>query len=337
MQSWWRWLRWPLAIGVLSWLIIPNLDGIGELVRQGVAWSWLAAAVVLRFFSLAITGYRWNMLLAGQDIRPPRGRVARMVGIGYVCNFVLPGTIGGDVAKAGLIAAETPTMRKRALATVPLDRGLGMLAFVILGSIAGLLCWNSIPSQLLQTAVVLMVAISLIGLIPLGVVTWSDAVARIVSRRDKQPSGFFEKVVQTLGQSIEMVRRSKQTVWIALLQGIVAHTCLCSACFCCLLAITAADLPVRWIDQLWLTPSAEVPTAFLSLPGGLGAREGAIAYFFGEFASSPAEHDRFRDVGVLAGGCYSLICIFLAVCVAGALAVTGKVWSDESEPALPTA
>lgn len=337
MKGWWRWLRWPLAIGVLGWLIVPNLDGMSQLVQQGVAWRWLAAATFLRFLSLVITGFRWNMLLAGQEIRPPKSRVARMVGVGYVCNFVLPGTIGGDVAKAGLIAAETPHRRKRALATVPLDRALGMLAFVILGSIAGILCWNSIPSQLLQTAVILMIGISLVGLTSLAFVSYSGMASRFIATSAGEPTTALQKVAQTLEQLIGMLRRSKPTIGIAILQGIVAHMCLCSACFCCLLAITGADLPIRWIDQLWLTPSAEVPTAFLSLPGGLGAREGAMAYFFGEFATDPLQHDRFRDIGVLVGGCYSLICIFLAVCVAGALVFTGRVWAEESEPALPSA
>ncbi len=334
VKNLWRHLRWPMAIGVLCWLIVPNLDGLRELVRQGVAWRWIAAAVACRFLSLALTGYRWNMLLAGQDIRPPKSRVARMVGVGYVCNFVLPGTIGGDVAKAGLIAAETPTRRKRALATVPLDRGLGMLAFVILGSIAGLLRWTTIPSPLLQTAVLLMAGISACGLISLAVVTCTGIAPSITDSTKQDHATPLQKLLQTVRQAIAMLRRARLTVWLALLLGIVAHCCLCSASYCCLMAFTAAEMPFGWVDQLWLVPSAEVPTAFLSLPGGLGAREGALAYFYGEFASTPAQLDRFRDIGVLVGGCYSMVCICLAVGVAGVLMVTGRTWSEDgAEPA----
>ncbi len=334
VKNLWRRLRWPLAIGVLCWLILPNLEGLRELVEQGVAWRWIAAAVGFRFLSLALTGYRWNMLLAGQEIRPPKSRVARMVGVGYVCNFVLPGTIGGDVAKAGLIATETPTRRKRALATVPLDRGLGMLAFVILGSIAGLLRWTTIPSPLLQTAVLLMAGISVGGLICLIVATGTGIAREPADLNPRHSATRLQKLLMTVRQAIAMLRRGRVTVWLALLLGIVAHGCLCSASYCCLLAFTAAEMPFGWVDQLWLVPSAEVPTAFLSLPGGLGAREGALAYFYGEFASGPAQLDRFRDVGVLVGGCYSLVCIGLAVVVAGVLMVSGRNWSaDGSEPA----
>ena len=108
-------------------------EALQELVQQGIRWHWLAVALILRCGSLVVTGVRWNLLLASQGIRPSAGRVARIVGVGYVCNFVLPGTVGGDVAKAGLIVADTPERRKRALATVPLDRALGLLAFLLLG------------------------------------------------------------------------------------------------------------------------------------------------------------------------------------------------------------
>lgn len=337
-KTWWGRLRWPLAIGVLCWLIVPNLEGMSHLVREGVAWQWLAVAAFLRFCSLAITGFRWNMLLAAQDICPPKARVARMVGVGYVCNFVLPGTIGGDVAKAGLIAADTPSRRKRALATVPLDRALGLLAFVILGSIAGLTRWPSIPSPLLRTAVMLMGGISILGLVGLAVLM----ITRLAEPEDSQPQSdsisLTRKMWRTIRQAVEMLQRSPATIWLALLLGVFAHGCLCSASFCCLLAFTAADMPIAWGDQLWLVPAAEVPAAFLSLPGGLGVREGTLAYFFGEFSTSPAQLDRYRDLGVLVGGCYSMVCIGLAVGVAGVLAITSRVWSDKgSEPALPHA
>lgn len=338
IKSFWRWMRWPLAIAVLAMLVIPNLEGISQLVQQGVAWRWLAVAAGFRFLSLAITGYRWSMLLAGQEIHPTKARVARMVGVGYVCNFVLPGTIGGDVAKAGLIAAETPTRRKRALATVPLDRALGMLAFVILGSIAGLLRWSTIPSPLLHTAVTLMIGISVMGVLGMAVCTFTRVgdLSNVASQDD--PVTFVQKLMRATRQAVAMLRRSRSTVWVALLLGVIAHTCLCSAGYCCLLAFAGADMPFNWVDQLWLVPSAEVPAAFLSLPGGLGAREGALAYFFGEFATKPEELNRFRDTGVLVGGCYSLVCIALAVVVAGGLLVSGRAWSDDgSKRVLPPA
>ncbi|MGI9429521.1 MAG: lysylphosphatidylglycerol synthase transmembrane domain-containing protein [Bythopirellula sp.] len=331
-ESGWRWLRWPLALGVLGWLIIPHLDDLRELVQQGIRWQWLIAALMLRSASLAVTGARWNLLLSSQGIHPPASRVARIVGVGYVCNFILPGTVGGDVAKAGLIVADTPERRKRALATVPLDRAIGLLAFLLLGTLAGLLRWPLIPSPVLRSAVVVMSAISLSGLLSLLFVLLSKSFHyREASNGEDDAVGILQKLMQALRRGTSILQRARGAVLTALLLSLLGHLCLCSASYSCLQAFRAADLPITWSDQLWLVPAAEVPAAFLALPGGLGAREGALAYFYGEFASDPALIERYRGIGVLVGGTYSIVCITLAVLVGLALAAGGP--SRESAPA----
>jgi hypothetical protein len=321
-----------LALGVLGWLILPHLEGLRELVQQGIRWQWLVAALILRAGSLAVTGARWNLLLSSQGIHPSASRVARIVGVGYLCNFILPGTVGGDVAKAGLIVADTPERRKRALATVPLDRALGLLAFLLLGTLAGLLRWPLIPSPVLRSAVVAMAAISLSGLTALMFVLLSRSWHyREKSTGEDDAFGMWQKLGQASWRGIAILQHARGAVLMALLLSLLGHVCLCSASYSCLKAFRAAELPVAWSDQLWLVPAAEVPAAFRALPGGIGAREGALAYFYGEFASDPALIERYRGLGVLVGGSYSIVCITLAVLVGLALAVSGP--SRERTPA----
>jgi len=333
-KSIWSWIRWPLAIAVLALLVLPNLVSLKNLLQQGVNWQWLVAALGLRFLSLALTTVRWHLLLVGQSIRLPAIRVARMAGVGYVCNFVLPGTVGGDVAKASLIAKDTPDRRIRALATVPLDRILGLLAFLLLGTIAGLMQWSAISSTILRSTVLTMALLSGFGLAGLFVMLWVN-VFRLPSelgvKDELETTSRLQQILQKLRRGIVMLRRARGTVVVALLLGLAGHVCLCSASYCCLRAFRAADLPLTWGDQLWLVPAAEVPAAFLSLPGGIGAREGALAYYYGEWAVDPSTVEVYRGMGVLVGGSYSLVCIALALLVGAALAVTGQAAVGESE------
>lgn len=322
-KGWWRWLRWPLALGVLGWLIVPNLEALRQLVEQGIRWPWLGAALLLRLGSLVITGVRWKLLLRSQGIHPAPGRVAHIVGVGYVCNFVLPGTVGGDVAKAGLIAADTPERRKRALATVPLDRGLGLLSLLMLGAIAGLLGWNAIPSQLLRSAVGVMCVISGVGVAALALVMFKAVPA--ASDADSSAGNLLQKIIRQVLRAVAVVQRARGAVIASLALSLIGHVGLCSASYSCLRAFRAADLPITWSDQLWLVPAAEVPAAFLALPGGLGAREGALSIFYREFAADPTTAELYAGVGVLVGGSFSLVSIALAALVGVALAVSSSV------------
>src|SRR5690606_36787381 len=135
-RDWWRILRWPVALGVLVWLVASHLDGVRDLISSGVRWRWVAAAAGMRVISILLGTARWNRLLSGQGIHRPFGKVLRLFATGYVCNFLLPGTVGGDVARAGMIAVDSPQQRMRGAASVPLDRLLGLLAFISVGAVA---------------------------------------------------------------------------------------------------------------------------------------------------------------------------------------------------------
>ena len=335
----WGWLRWPLALGLIAWLILPNLDGLRELVGAGVLWRWLVAAAGLRLFALGLAGVRWNLLLAGQQTNVPALQVFRLQCVGYVCNFLFPGTWGGDVARAGLIAADTPEHRMRGAATVPLDRGIGLLAFILIGAIAGLVRWDTIPAGLPRLAVIGLVVLAVLGVAFLCALLLAPMPRRRrkpseeAAQYDDDPRPVPDEAVdaptrrQRLGRELllglSLLRESRTSVMIAFLLATVGHACLCLSLYCCLPAYPAAAVPVTATDHFWLVPAAEVPAAFLPVPGGVGAREGTLSLLYGSLSADEDVSRRYAEIGVIVAATFSSVCLVLAAIIGTLLALGG--------------
>jgi uncharacterized protein (TIRG00374 family) len=107
--------------------------GINRMAREA-DWWYLAAAILVLPLSYLITSYRWHVLLEAQEIHIGMARtfVINMVGAFY--NSFMPGSTGGDIAKA-YYASKHTTHRTRAVLTVIVDRVIGLLALLILGGV----------------------------------------------------------------------------------------------------------------------------------------------------------------------------------------------------------
>jgi glycosyltransferase 2 family protein len=332
-QSWWSILRWPIALGVLAWLVAANSEGVRDLVASGVRWRWIAAAAGMRVISILLATARWNKLLRGQEIHRPYTRVLRLFASGYVCNFLLPGTLGGDMARAGMIAVDSPQQRMRGAATVPLDRMLGLLAFISVGALAGLSQWSEIPQGLLRSCVVALVVVGgagLTGLAALLLLRFPPRRSRaesIPGSEESPPPTDSQQRRRALGHELlyglALLRDSRGAVLAAFALAAIGHSLLAMSMYSCLRAFPAADIPAGAIAHLWIVPSAEVPASVLPLPGGVGAREGALALLYGALADDPTTAERYRQVGVVTAATFSTASVCVAALVAAWLAMTG--------------
>src|SRR5262249_30025667 len=102
-------------------------------------WGFAVLAFLLIASSILLTFYRWYLLVRAQDI-PFRLRDAMRYGfIGVISSFVAPGSVGGDLFKAVLLAHDHPQRKTVSAATLLLDRIVGVLALFLVGAAATLL------------------------------------------------------------------------------------------------------------------------------------------------------------------------------------------------------
>ncbi|HMP18619.1 MAG TPA: lysylphosphatidylglycerol synthase transmembrane domain-containing protein, partial [Gemmatales bacterium] len=90
------------------------------------------------------TFFRWRILLHALQIRCSYWDVIRLGFVGYVGSMFLPGSTMGDAFKAGFIMKENPGNRVGALASIVVDRVVGLYSLFLLSSIVGLCSWNTI-------------------------------------------------------------------------------------------------------------------------------------------------------------------------------------------------
>jgi uncharacterized protein (TIRG00374 family) len=106
--------------------------------------GWLAVGLGLYFLILLISTWRWQLLLRAQHIDQPSSRLLRSYLVATFFNNFLPSNIGGDVIR---VTDTAPAAGSKTLATtiVLMDRGLGLLALLLVGAVGATLATSPGP------------------------------------------------------------------------------------------------------------------------------------------------------------------------------------------------
>ena len=316
----WVWLKWPVALGLLGYLFWTHRDDVAALRTRSIRWEDLALAFVLCGGSITLTFYRWYLLVWAQEFPFKVGDALRLGFIGYLSNYVGPGAAGGDLFKAGMIAAEQTSRRGIAAATVLLDRILGMLALFLVGAFATLF---QNPSLLEHHYVRIIVAVmwggSAAGLLGLCVML-HPAVPRSswLNRLVKLP-----KVGGAIGGIVNAVilyQHRRRVVIISVAVSIVGHFGMLSSFYFCARALQLGSAAPGYWEHLLLIPGAELAAVALPLPGGVGVLEGAVQFCYGianESAGFLVESSVAEGAGFATAVAYRVITIVVAAIGAG--------------------
>ena len=129
-----------LAFGLLTLVIWKNRAQIREIFSRELDVRLIALAFTVYFASLSLTFVRWYWLV--RVIEPTfRLRHAVLLGyIGNVFNLVIPGAVGGDLVKAAYLV-RMRVNKTQAVASMVLDRIIGLLGLFLLAGTAGALAW----------------------------------------------------------------------------------------------------------------------------------------------------------------------------------------------------
>jgi hypothetical protein len=134
-------LRWGVPAAIIVWLVhqaVEN-DSFVRLRDEPKQWSFLALATLICFVAVLITMVRWYYLVRTLDV-PLTWRDAFRLGfLGYLFNFISPGSVGGDLFKVVYLARERPGQRTEVALSVIFDRLLGLYAIFVIATAAILL------------------------------------------------------------------------------------------------------------------------------------------------------------------------------------------------------
>ena len=130
-----------LAFGLLALVLYQNRAQIQQVVSRKLDLRLLAAGVLIFQTSLILTYVRWYALVRVIEPRFTLRATLLLGSIGYVFNLVIPGAVGGDLIKAAYLV-RMHIRKTQAVASMVIDRILGLLGLFILASIAGAFAWS---------------------------------------------------------------------------------------------------------------------------------------------------------------------------------------------------
>jgi uncharacterized protein (TIRG00374 family) len=265
----------------------------------------LASAFGLSFAAICITFLRWYMLVRAISL-PFRLRDAFRLGfLGYLLNFVSVGAVGGDLFKAFFIAREQPGRRAEAVATVVVDRMIGLYALLLITSAAIFFGDIQNPTPALAMICTMTYAATAIGGIGIMMVmipgftrgslsTWLSGLPRV--------GRLIDKLITSV-----RIYRDKRLVMSAILgMSMGVHSLFAIALY--LIAIALFDTSPSLPDHLIIVPLSMVAGALPFTPAGLGTFEYAMGELY-TFVPAAGPGDA---VGLLVAMAFRLVTIAIA-------------------------
>jgi len=274
----WKWLKWPVALGILVWMYYQNQEALFKIAATPKNWIYAFLALVLIGGSTLVTFSRWYLLVRAQEF-PFRFRDAVRYGfIGLVSNYVAPGSVGGDLFKAVLLARDQTSRKAVAVATVLLDRILGLLALFMVGACATLLPHDIPHNPKLELATALLWGGTLAGLTGLALMLF-PATTRWgwVNRLPNLP--LVGRIVGELLHGVKLYQSKPKIVLAALGLSLIGHAGLITGFYFCALWMRQPWIP-DLTSHFYFMPNAELFGVLIPTPGGMGALEEAISWFY---------------------------------------------------------
>jgi len=287
--------KYAIGIAILALLILrywnpPQGIGLRQLwqkfVIQGqpLHWRYFALAFALCLAGVLQTFIRWGYLVRAIGLPFTVLDSVRLGFVGFFYNTMLPGSVGGDLIKAYCMAREHDR-RTRAIATIIVDRVVGLWALFWLVSVSGAIFWasgkiagnNAAAGRFIITAAIAIVITSLVIWVAMGFLSQerADRFARRLARIPKVGGPASEA-----WHAVWLYRVQGKAIWLALFVAILGHVgFVIGYYFSALTIFDANDVP-SLANQFLVVPIAMAAQAGIPTPGGLGGGEWIISLLY---------------------------------------------------------
>ena len=131
--------RYLVPLLILGWLFQKlwrdDQQSIVALYENANNWPQLLLALSVYLAAIIGTFLRWYLLVIALRLPFRKADAIRLGFIGYLLQFVSLGSVGGDVFKAVFVAKEQPNRKPEAVATILVDRVIGLFSLTILACV----------------------------------------------------------------------------------------------------------------------------------------------------------------------------------------------------------
>ena len=299
-------LKFTVPLAVIAWLLwtIPE-EQLRHLRERPKNLPMLGAALLVVLVAVSLTFVRWYLLVRALRLPFRMIDAFRLGFLGFLFNFVSAGNVGGDLFKAYFIAREQPGRRPEAVATVVVDRIVGLYALLLLTSTT-IAVWGP-PSPNVEVKVLCRLSLVATAVGGIGVVML--LVPGFTSGTISEFLTGLPKCGTMLGQLITAVRiyrRKWLVVVVATLMSVLTHG-LFALSFHLIAGALFVHVPSLG-EHLFLVPLGMVAGALPFTPAGFGEFEFAIEKLYQVVPAAP----NIDVSGVLVALVYRLLTIVVA-------------------------
>lgn len=270
-----------VPVALVAWLItgvISQPTPVWEHIQTGPStWPLLAGAFSLGLAAVVLTFVRWYFLVRALDLTFSLVDAFRLGFLGYLFNFVSLGSVGGDLFKAVFIAQQQPERRTEAVASVIVDRVIGLYGLLVVAAIAlAFMGDTNMSSEMVALARAVHVALA-VGTIAGGMLFWPGLLAwEGWDRAAHWPvvGGTLERLIAALRAYAD---RPLVLVGAAAISLVVQTVNSLAIWLAAMALFTNAP---GMLAHLVIVPAALVAGSVPLMPAGLGAFEAALEYLY---------------------------------------------------------
>lgn len=271
-----------LLFGLLLIAFLLTRGETNQLIQviRALSPSVLLWAVVLMWFSQALSAARWHLLLKAKGTSLFYLEAVRFYWLGMFCNLFLPTTIGGDSVRALAVGQHCDSVTAVA-SSILVERLTGLVALLTIGAL-GVALWGAESSL----SAVLPRIFAVLSLAALGFA----ALRRLAYRLEAKSGVAPNKVIKhwaALHREIDFyaARERWGTLAIALLISFASQAVQVAIN---IYLARAAGLQMPLTTFLWIVPLLALISLIPIGVGGLGVRETAAIALLGNQEANSA-------------------------------------------------
>ena len=279
-------LKVGISVAIIGYLVYnatagrKNANVFVNLWHQPKQWDMLLGAWVLCFVAVLLTFIRWWYLVLALDMPCRFADAIRISFWGFLFNLSPLGIAGGDLVKAVMLAHEQPGHRAKAVATVLVDRVIGLYVLFIVASAAILLTGFrriDVPEEArayVQWVCDLTFFITAASTVGLGILIYPGVTGGRLSRA----VGRIPRVgryIESLIDAVRMYKTKPLALTVALLMTVGVHLSFAAGCW-----MIARGLPGKCPSLAQHFVIMPLSAAMGTIPLPAGPFEALLKYFY---------------------------------------------------------
>ncbi|MEM6471747.1 MAG: lysylphosphatidylglycerol synthase transmembrane domain-containing protein [Planctomycetota bacterium] len=279
----------PLAIIVYLLLVHVTPEQWETLSSHPKNYPLLCVALLVAIGAISLSLIRWCLLVRCQGIHLSMLEAHRLGAICFLLNFVAAGSVGGDVFKAIFLAKRRPGKRVEAVASVFVDRGVGLYGLLVIATVAFLFQGDEVLAlggDEMRQLKWLSAAFLGLGTVVLAVLVFGGRfVDRLVVRGAELP--IVGPLVDKIGPPLRMFHHHPYAFGASILMSVGVHGMLTVSIY--LIAKGLYPEIPTFAEHCIIVPIGMLASALPLTPAGIGLLEAAIESLYMVIPAQPTQ------------------------------------------------